>query len=379
MKRILLFLLVVVFGVLGPAYLYLGSRLADTWYEWLFLGLPFLTVLSLPVVHSIGSDRSSGFAEVWAHAVFFSMGMLTYVAVFTIVRDIAWVVLFYAGFEGAMFSAEDMLPARVVIAFASLALAFGVYRAARGPIVKNVLVESDSLPPGLEGFKIVQISDLHIGQTIRRRYVERMVRQINEVAPDLIAMTGDIGDGGVSTYQDEISLLGEMKSLHGVFYVTGNHEYYWNAGEWMGAINSFGGNVLTNRGMTIDVSGAKLFVAGITDPQAPGDAKFPQPDLNAAIRDGWDAGYRVLLSHRPGFARRASELGFDLQLSGHTHGGQFFPWTLVVRMVHEFALGFYRVGKMALYVSGGTGSWGPLIRLGTTPELTVLRLSRSTR
>ncbi|HVK60598.1 MAG TPA: metallophosphoesterase [Bdellovibrionales bacterium] len=376
MKRMLSFLAIAVFGILGPSYLYLGFRLADSGVEWLLLAIPFLTILSMPVIHLSGLDRSAPLSEAISHAIFFCMGLVTYIAVFTVLRDFAWILLRVSGFEAAQYAPNDMLPARVVVAFAGLALAIGTFRAARGPMVKRIKIVSENLPQALDGFKIAQISDLHIGQTIRRKYVERLVEKVDSVNADIVAMTGDIGDGSVQSYATEISILGKMKSKHGIFYVPGNHEYYWSVGEWMGAMNSFGANVLVNRGQHVTLNGVDLFVAGIADPAAPGSAQAPRPDVRSAASGGSGAQFRILLSHRPGYAREASDLGFDLQLSGHTHGGQFFPWTVVVRLVHEFSLGLYRVGHMWLYVSGGTGSWGPLLRIGTTPELSVLELTR---
>lgn len=197
-----------------------------------------------------------------------------------------------------------------------------------------------------------------------------MVSKVNSLEADLIVLTGDIGDGPVKKFRKDISPLGFLKAKHGSFFVTGNHEYYWNANEWLGVMNNLGIINLINRGKVLVHQNKKILVAGVPDP-----VSRLLPDLMGMLETESD--YKILLSHRPGIAGQASQAGYNLQLSGHTHGGQFFPWTLVVRFVHEMSKGLHRVNDMWLYVSPGTGSWGPLIRLGTTPEITLLTLTQS--
>lgn len=173
----------------------------------------------------------------------------------------------------------------------------------------------------------------------------------------------------MKTYREDIHPLSQLRARLGSFYVTGNHEYYWGGNEWLNVMNNLGMVVLMNRGKIIQHKNARILMGGIPDP-----VSKILPDLESIIKVGIESDFKILLSHRPGIARSAEPLGFDLQLSGHTHGGQFFPWTLVVKFVHEFHRGLSRLGKMWVYVNMGTGSWGPFLRVGSTTEITLLEL-----
>src|SRR6266571_2004759 len=215
-----------------------------------------------------------------------------------------------------------------------------------GPVVRTVTIPVDNLAAGLEGLTIAQISDLHVGPTIRRHYVERVVRATMALGADLIAVTGD-------------------------------HEYYWNAAAWLAAAENLGFRTLVNEHRRLVKGGASLLVAGVADSAAahfiPGHRGDPQ-----AARDGADrADFSLLLAHRPDVCKAAAAAGYDLQLSGHTHGGQFFPFNLVVRLAHRFHRGLSRHGRMWLYVSPGTGYWGPPHRFSIPAEITLIRLCRA--
>jgi predicted MPP superfamily phosphohydrolase len=250
----------------------------------------------------------------------------------------------------------------------------GAASALLGPRVKEVTLAFPGLPPGLEGLKIAQISDLHVGSTIRRHYVQRVVRKTNALAADLVALTGDITDGSVEELKPHVAALGELEPRGRVFYVPGNHEYYYGLSSWVDEMSRLGATVLANRGLTVERGGARLFVGGVTDPAARFQQQGEGPDPAAAAAGGRDADFRILLAHQPQIAPQSAAAGFDLQLSGHTHAGQFFPWTLVIRLFHKHYGGVSRSGAMQVYVSPGTGSWGPPIRLGSTTEVTLLRL-----
>jgi len=216
---------------------------------------------------------------------------------------------------------------------------------------------------------------LHIGPTIRAAYVRRVVRMANQLAPDLVALTGDIVDGSVSRLADHVAPLGDLIPAGRVFFVPGNHEYYAGADQWISYFRSLGFQVLLNEHAAISIRGARIVVGGVLDPAARASDRqlAPRPDL-AVGRDQGRA-FRLLLAHNPKLARSAEAAGFDLQLSGHTHAGQFFPWTLAVHLVHApHVAGLSRIGRMWIYVSAGTGSWGPPVRFGSEPELTLIRL-----
>jgi len=264
-----------------------------------------------------------------------------------------------------------------LLAVAMLVSTLGVYRALAGPVVRTVTIPVDNLAAGLEGLTIAQISDLHVGPTIRRHYVERVVRATMALGADLIAVTGDLADGHAERLAADIEPLRRLSAPLGIFYVTGNHEYYWNAAAWLAAAENLGFRTLVNEHRRLVKGGASLLVAGVADSAAahfiPGHRGDPQ-----AARDGADrADFSLLLAHRPDVCKAAAAAGYDLQLSGHTHGGQFFPFNLVVRLAHRFHRGLSRHGRMWLYVSPGTGYWGPPHRFSIPAEITLIRLCRA--
>jgi predicted MPP superfamily phosphohydrolase len=345
--------LILIITCLVPVYFYLSIRLSSHWSHWIFLAGLFLLILSFPFKNKFRYQLQ---------LIYFGMGSLSYILIFTLLRDVIFL------------TTNQLSPAWAVMAMSSLCLVLGFLKASRGPIVKKINVPIENLPENLNGFKIAQISDLHIGATIRKSYVEGVVKKVNEQGAQLIALTGDIGDGMVKHYRLDVSPLGKLKSSYGSFFIPGNHEYYWNVNEWLTVMNNLGIINLVNRGKVIQHRGGSVLIAGIPDPVG-GIA----PDL-LGVQDsasGDKADFRILLSHRPGIAQEAARNGFDLQLSGHTHAGQFFPRTLVVKMVHRISYGLHKVGSMWIYVNPGTGSWGPHLRLGTTPEITLLTLTQS--
>ncbi|MEO8007689.1 MAG: metallophosphoesterase, partial [Betaproteobacteria bacterium] len=214
--------------------------------------------------------------------------------------------------------------------------------------------------------------------TIRGRYVRRVVRMTNALAPDIVALTGDLIDGPVARLAPEVESLAALMPAGRVFLVLGNHEYYAGAAPWIVHFEALGLRVLRNEYAMLAIGGSRLVIGGVLDPaaQLSDPALEPRPNL-AAAQDAGPA-FRLLLAHNPKLAPLAEKAGFDLQLSGHTHAGQFFPWTLAVHLVHApHVAGLSRRGRMWVYVSAGTGSWGPPVRFGSEPELTLLRLVRS--
>lgn len=204
-----------------------------------------------------------------------------------------------------------------------------------------------------------------------------MAELTNRLEPDIVVLTGDIVDGSVVALAPHVAPL-QTLTARPTFFILGNHDCYSGAARWITHFRSMGMRVLLNNGASLDVGSARLFIGGVVDPAAqignPG--LVPRADLAAQGAEG--AAYRVLLAHNPKLAPLGERAGFDLQLSGHTHAGQFFPWTLAVRLVHApHVSGLSREGRMWVYVSAGTGSWGPPVRFGTRTEVTLLRLVRS--
>jgi predicted MPP superfamily phosphohydrolase len=336
----------VLVAILSPFYLYLGLRLCSHWAHWSLLTLLFVTILSFPFKKLFRFQL---------HLIYAGMGILTYLLVFTVLRDLV------------LLSFKKLLPVSDVLILTAVSLLVGFVNARKGPRVRRIKVLVNNLNTDLEGLKIAQISDLHVGATIRKPYVDKVVTKINALKSDLVVMTGDIGDGKVQQFLQDIAPLGNLQSKYGSFFVPGNHEYYWNVNEWMTVMKNLGVMNLLNEGKIIQHQNAQILIAGVPDPVARLEPKLDAPKVD----------FNILLSHRPGIAQKAADAGFHLQLSGHTHGGQFFPWTIVVRFVHKLSEGLHRVGNMWVYVNPGTGSWGPLLRLGTTPEITLLELHRA--
>jgi predicted MPP superfamily phosphohydrolase len=340
----------------------------------LALALPFILIWLVPAVYWVGErKKNTRFDELLHFASYLSMGWLNFAFFLAIARDIGVLVAisvpalghvydFLAGHEGA----------ELVLAGSLLALAAGAAAALRGPRVRRVDIPIEGLHPALEGLRIVQITDLHVGPTIGARYVRRVVQMANALDADLVALTGDFVDGPVARLANDVAALAELKPAERRFFVLGNHEYYAGAQNWIDHFRAMGIRVLLNESSEIQVGDARVLIGGVLDP-AGGPQQPPRADLAAG--DSPDAAFRLLLAHNPKLAPLGAQAGFDLQLSGHTHAGQFFPWTLAVKLVHtKHVWGLSREGRMWVYVSAGTGSWGPPVRFGSEPELTLIRL-----
>jgi uncharacterized protein len=304
----------------------------------------------------------------------FMAGFFSSLLVLTLLRD---VILLPLGLllEPASLHAAQSLSAALVAGLGSLVTVFGFVGARRRARVVDVEVPLRNLPPALHGFSIAQISDVHVGATIRRSYVERIVDAVNALKPDMIALTGDFVDGPVQELAPHTAPLSRLNAPHGAFFVTGNHEYYAGATAWTAEFRRLGLRVLLNEHEVIEHNGASLVVAGVTDLSAhhfnPGQRSDPRAALAGAPSN---AVARILLAHQPRSAEAAARAGFDLQLSGHTHGGQFWPWNLFVRFWQPFTAGLHRLNLLWVYVSRGTGYWGIPNRFGAPSEITRLRL-----
>ena len=275
--------------------------------------------------------------------------------------------------RAVLFIARAAVPAHV-ISFAVLAAAGALSLAglvqARRPAIRRVSVALESLPEALDGYRIVQWSDVHVGPTIQRRFLSSLVERTNALEPDAIAITGDLVDGYLDDLREQVQPLAGLRARDGVFYVTGNHEYYWRASEWVKELERLGLVFLKNEHRLVREG---LVIAGVTDPVGRYTHK---QNPTAALAGAPPEAVKILLSHRPQTARQAEKLGVHLQLSGHTHGGQFFPFNLLIRFFQPVVAGLHRIGGLWLYVSRGTGYWGPPSRLGVGGEITVIELKR---
>jgi predicted MPP superfamily phosphohydrolase len=255
-------------------------------------------------------------------------------------------------------------------ALAAVAVRSGLSRVA----LREVNVRLRRLPKKLDGLTIVQLTDVHVGQTIGRAFIEDIVARTNALEPDVIAITGDLVDGSVEELREAVAPLARLKARYGVYFVTGNHEYYSGAPEWCEEVGRLGIRVLRNERVSIGDAAESFDLAGIDDAHAHQFGGGHGADLARAV-EGRDTGRElVLLAHQPRAVFEAVEHGVGLQLSGHTHGGQIWPWNYAVRLQQPVVAGLARFGETQVYVSSGTGYWGPPMRLGAPAEITRVTL-----
>jgi hypothetical protein len=317
----------------------------------------------------------------WVGVLF--MGLFSSLLVLTVARDVSLLALWLA---------DLLLPGRLPLAqlragsaeavpmLGLLVTLLGFLNARRTAAVVRVDVPIKGLPAALQGFTLAQISDIHVGPTIKQRYLRRIVDKVNALDVDVVAITGDLVDGKVSELAAQVAPLAGLQSRHGTYFVTGNHEYYSGAQAWIDELRRLGLTVLLNEHVVIqhaDAEGqasAPLVLAGVTDYNAGHFDPAHRSDPEAALRGAPPEAVRVLLAHQPRSAVAAARAGFDLQISGHTHGGQFWPWNLLVRFQQPFTAGLHKLQNLWVYTSRGTGYWGPPKRFGAPSEITALRL-----
>jgi uncharacterized protein len=339
-----------------------------------------LIVSALTLPFGLGARRGGGrrFGTQLAWIGLVCMGLFSSLFVLTVVRDLGLfaVTALDALRPGIVDLATLATPtARAVAITSVLVTLWGFVNARRTAKVVRVDVPVAGLPHALDGFTIAQISDVHVGPTIKRPYVEAIVESVNRLEVDVVAITGDLVDGSVGDLAEHVAPLAGLRSKEGSFFVTGNHEYYSGAAPWVRELRRLGLVVLMNEHVVVRRGDASLVVAGVTDFSAGHFDRAQASDPRAALAGSpASAAARVLLAHQPRSAAAAEAAGFDLQLSGHTHGGQFLPWNLLVRLQQPFTAGLHRWRRMWVYTSRGTGYWGPPKRFGAPSEITLLRL-----
>ncbi|GHG75831.1 metallophosphoesterase [Comamonas sp. JC664] len=253
--------------------------------------------------------------------------------------------------------------------------AHGSWRAFSPPIVTELAVKIPKLPKALDGLSIVQLTDIHVGHFIQRRYMDALVQQANTLRPDLFAITGDLVDGDVPSLGGHVAALAALKSRYGSYFVTGNHDYYSGDEAWSAFLESLGIEVLRNRHVRIGDAGASFDLVGVDDWSGGRRRNKKGYDLDQALAGRNPDRAAVLLAHQPANFKVAAERGVDLQISGHTHGGQLVPMTFLIGLAWEHSAGLYAHGDSNIYVSRGCGFWGPPMRVGSPPEIVKLVLT----
>lgn len=330
------------------------------------------SVVLLPVGLSATTLKRGRWTNTLAWAGLLTMGYFSSLLLLTLLRDVVLLALALLGAGGPGFEHDSA----VAVPLAALAVTLvGFVNARRVARVVRVDVPIAGLPQALHGYSIAQISDVHVGPTIKRPYLNAIVNKVNQLDADAIAITGDLVDGSVRRLSLHTEPLARLKARDGTFFVTGNHEYYSGALEWIGELRRLGLNVLINEHVVRARGDAALMIAGVADFTAHHFVPAHRSDPAAAAAGAPEhVQVRILLAHQPRSAAAAAEAGFHLQLSGHTHGGQFFPWNLFVPLQQPFVAGLNRVRDLWVYTSRGTGYWGPPKRFGAPSEITLVRL-----
>ena len=303
-----------------------------------------------------------------------AMGFFSSLFVLTLLRDVVLLGarLLLSGGQVGLWIERIAQATLYLTLFITLA---GLIIARRSPGIVEIKIPIVNLPDALHGFSIAQISDVHVGPTIKRGFVEGVVRQVNALKADMIAVTGDLVDGSVQQLSAHTAPLAGLTARHGAYFVTGNHEYYSGERAWTAEIGRLGLRVLKNEHVVLKHDGASLVLAGVTDLSAHHFDPAQRSDPAAALRGApVDAGAKILLAHQPSSAMAAADVGFDVQISGHTHGGQFWPWNFFIHFFQPFSSGLHRLKNLWIYVSRGTGYWGPPNRFGVPSEITRIRL-----
>ncbi|MFY2559687.1 metallophosphoesterase [Corallococcus terminator] len=388
----LLLFFVPVLTVLATAHVYLYRRLVrdQTTRRGLRLGAQavfgfgFLGAVGFRV---LGSLFPSEFVRIVGIGLLVWMGLVLYVLLFTLAVELVQRAVQWRARRTAPppeQPSQPPSPERRAILTGGLAMGaglagasvstFGAWRAFHPPDVRDIPVRLPRLPRAMDGFSLVQLTDIHVGDVLQRHFVDELVARTNALKPDLIAITGDLVDGSVESLGAYVAGFGALRARHGVFFVTGNHDYYSGASSWVAYLERLGITVLRNRAVAIGDTGASFTLAGVDDWSA---ARMGEPgyDLDAALRGVSPDRASVLLAHQPSNFDEVARRGVGLQISGHTHGGQMFPGNLMGDLIWgQHNAGLSRTGDSHLYVSRGCGFVGPPMRVGAPPEIARLVL-----
>ena len=369
----------IVTSIIGLLHIYIGARILDA-----FVLTPFATALIIFCVLVAFAALTLGFiarftlsdskyTDLFSWAGMLTMGIFSSVLVLTFLRDLVLIASSFF-FDFDFLAQLHMYSEIFVLVAAALASVFGLMNVIRVPDVVEVKIPIRNLAHDLKDFTLVQLSDIHIGSTIKGNYLTRIVEQVNQLKPNLVAITGDLVDGSVESLHADVAPLKNLKSHYGTYFVTGNHEYYSGVLDWIEYLKSLGIHVLINEHQVIQHNHSKVAIAGICDYSA---GQFirqhaPDPELALAGTETLDA-LKIMLAHQPRSAAVIAKTGAHVQLSGHTHGGQFWPWNFFVKLQQPYNVGLHKLNNLWIYINRGTGYWGPPKRLGKRSEITLIR------
>lgn len=388
--------------VLGGLYTYIGWRLLLP----LKLKNPIKTLSWIAVYLLALFPMSSAFMRLtsiegaWVDTVawlsYISIGFTSIVFFFLLLKDLAVFINFVIAKIQSIFQQEvsntivesqlgligesrrNLLSKSVnlgVLGAAALMTGTGVVEARQRFRIEKVEVPLDRLSKDFDGFRIVQLSDIHVGPTIKGDFVQEIVDRANTLEPDIIVITGDLVDGTVDYLKADVEPLRELSAKIGTYFVTGNHEYYSDVFPWIDKVQELGMDALLNEHRVITRNNSNIILGGVNDLRAEQIVPEHKSDAFASLAGAPAADAKILLAHQPVSVYEAAKAGYDVQLSGHTHGGQYFPFNKLINFAQPFVAGVYQYKNTCLYVNRGTGYWGPPIRIGSPAEITELTLT----
>lgn len=372
--------LIFVLIILWSLHVYIGYQLLHTSAissSIMFIGTSILSFSALLIPFSIAirfMGFKPSFSDILSWIGMIDLALFSSLLVLTFLRHMG---LLAYGLYYPISNDLSLKTSTLVLILTIVTTLIGFIEARRTARVKKVTIPIDKLADELAGIKIVQLTDIHVGPTIKHNYLKSIVDKVNSLGADIIVITGDLVDGTVAQLSQHVEVLSKLNSKHGTFFVLGNHEYYSGASDWIIKLRQLGLRVLLNEHVTITHNNANLVIAGITDYSGVKFGPEHRSDPKLAVANAPTNTTKILLAHQPRSAIEACKYDFALQISGHTHGGQFWPWNLFVRLQQPFTAGLAKMEDMWVYTSRGTGYWGPPNRLGSPSEISMLYLIRA--